>query len=144
MAPRNYRNNNPINIRRSQSDWAGQLSWNCMTDDQKREKEFVVFQDPEWGFRAAAKLLRNYKLMYGIDTIEGIIRRVAPPNENNTAAYIQDVSQRTNIPSTLVIDQTQRFVMEPLLKAITIHETGSWEPWWRDEDLSKGLDLAGI
>lgn len=115
-----------------------------MTDDQKGETEFVVFQAPEWGFRAAAKLIRNYKLIYGIDTIDGIVRRVAPPTENNTAAYIKDVSQFTNIPPTLVIDQTQRFIMEPLLKAITIHETGSWEPWWKDADLSRGLDMAGI
>lgn len=91
MLPRGIRNNNPLNIRRGKSQWQGLKA-------QQQDAAFCQFESLEWGWRAAFYLLtRTYYINYRLYTIRKIISKWAPPNENNTEAYIQNVSRLTGI-----------------------------------------------
>ena len=91
MLPRGIRNNNPLNIRRSKDKWKGMRA-------VQSDAQFVQFESLEWGWRAAFYLLtRTYYHTYRLFTIRKIIQKWAPPNENNTQAYIANVSRLTGI-----------------------------------------------
>ncbi|MFT5755394.1 MAG: hypothetical protein ACI9LM_000101 [Alteromonadaceae bacterium] len=85
---RNVRNNNPLNIRES-ADWEGESEVN-------KDKDFEEFTTPEYGFRAAYKILMTYRNKYDLRTISDIIHRWAPTSENDTQAYIDYVSKRVD------------------------------------------------
>ena len=62
------------------------------------DRAFVQFKSLEYGWRAAFMLLtRTYYHTYRLFTIRAIISRWAPPNENNTKRYIENVSRFTGI-----------------------------------------------
>ncbi len=91
MIPRGIRNNNPLNVRRSKDKWQGLRA--VQTDAQ-----FCQFETMAYGWRAAFVLLtRTYYHTYRLYTIRAIISRWAPPNENNTRAYIENVARLTGI-----------------------------------------------
>jgi len=82
---RAVKNNNPLNIRFSESNkWQGQVAEN---------KGFCVFSTPEWGWRAAMKLANSH-IRRGHNTIEKLITKWAPPSENDTAAYVRFVQKK--------------------------------------------------
>lgn len=77
------RNNNPCNIRTG-SNWIGL--------DTTYKGEFCRFRNVVWGIRAVIYLIRKYHYKYGLKTVEEIINRWAPPQDNNnTSAYIEYV-----------------------------------------------------
>lgn len=115
MATRGIRNNNPGNIRVSKDQWEG------MTGD---DGAFVIFDSPESGVRALGKNLLSYGRR-GYDSIEKIINRWAPPNENDTQAYIDSVVAATGIPATQSLDLSNPDTLSALAQAISFHETGS-------------------
>jgi len=92
MLPRGIRNQNPLNIRRTGNDkWQG-------LSERQQDSEFCQFRSLVWGWRAAFHLLtRTYYKKYGLDTIRKIISRWAPPKENHTQRYIENVSRLTGI-----------------------------------------------
>lgn len=115
MATRGVRNSNPGNIRKSKDQWEGAIG-----DDGA----FVIFDSPESGVRALAKNLQSYGRQ-GYDSIEKIINRWAPPNENDTKAYIDSVVAATGIPATQSLDLSDPDTLSSLAQAIGFHETGS-------------------
>lgn len=97
--PRGMRNNNPLNIRRSKTKWVGEVDKITIKEYEPVErttdicdKTFCQFQTLGHGWRAAFILLKKYINTYGLRTIEQIINRWAPPSENATRNYINDVS----------------------------------------------------
>ena len=91
MIPRGIRNNNPLNVRKSKDQWQGLRA--VQTDSQ-----CCQFETMEYGWRAAFVLLtRTYYHKYRLYTIRGIVSKWAPANENNTEAYIRNVSRLTGI-----------------------------------------------
>jgi hypothetical protein len=91
MTPRNIRNNNPLNIRRSKDKWQG-------LDAKQSDSSFFKFESMEMGWRAAFVILtKTYYHKYRLFTIRKIISRWAPPAENDTEAYIKKVSDLTGI-----------------------------------------------
>lgn len=129
MATRGIRNNNPGNIRVSKDQWEG------MTGD---DGAFVTFDSPESGVRALGKNLLSYGRQ-GYDSIEKIINRWAPPNENDTQAYIDSVVAATGIPATQSLDLSDPDTLSSLAQAISFHETGSrYDP----EVYQKGVERA--
>ena len=89
--PRGIRNHNPLNIRRSKNQWKGMA-------EVQSDRAFVQFKSLEFGWRAAFYLLtRTYYHKYRLYTIRGIIRKWAPPSENQTETYIANVSRLTGI-----------------------------------------------
>lgn len=131
---RGIRNNNPGNIRWG-DDWKG-----LVPVAQRTDKSFCQFITPEYGIRAMIIILCNYKRKHGLDTIEKIIHRWAPTNENDTQAYVNSVSKQTGIPADRAIDTTDSRIMIPLLEAIIKHENGlqpyGFEVFVRAIDLS--------
>lgn len=110
--PRGIRNNNPLNIRIG-NNWKGEVNGN--------DAEFETFATPIMGIRAAARLLKNYRDLYGLDTIEKIIFRWSPPNENDTDSYINSVSRRINIDVRQVLNDGDYVA---LIAAMIFHENG--------------------
>ena len=118
--PRGIRNNNPLNIRRSKDKWQGLRA-------QQTDTAFCQFETMAYGWRAAFVLLtRTYYHTYRLFTIRNIIRRWAPPGENNTEAYIANVSRLTGIdanePLGIPSDQPARWMA--LALAMAKHENG--------------------
>lgn len=104
--PRGIRTNNPGNIRNING------------------QGFQQFSTPEDGIAATAKNLVAYNDKHGLNTISGIINRWAPPNENNTGAYIQAVSQDLNVDPNQPLDVKNPQILAALTSAITKHENG--------------------
>ena len=91
MLPRGIRNNNPLNIRKSKDQWQGMKK-------EQTDAAFCQFENLAYGWRAAFKLLtRTYYHTYRLYTIRAIVTKWAPPNENNTRAYVENVSRLTGI-----------------------------------------------
>lgn len=131
MATRGIRNNNPGNIRVSKDQWEG------MTGD---DGSFVIFDSPESGVRALGKNLLSYGRR-GYDSIEKIINRWAPPNENDTQAYIDSVVAATGIPATQSLDLSDPDTLSSLAQAISFHETGSrYDPEVYQKGVARALN----
>lgn len=131
---RGIRNNNPGNIRWG-DEWKG-----LVPEGQRTDKSFCQFKAPEFGIRAMIIILRNYQSKYGLKTITGIIKRWAPPNENDTQAYIRSVAQATGTEADKPIDLTDSRKLFPLLQAIIKHENGT-QPYEYDVFI-RALDLV--
>lgn len=81
MNTRGFRNNNPLNIRFNKANhWIGEKRL------FKKDKDFCEFQNCGYGYRAARIVLENY-IKKGFNTIDKMIARFAPNNENDTKAY---------------------------------------------------------
>lgn len=131
MAARGIRNNNIGNIRVSKDQWEG------ATGD---DGAFVTFDTPDSGVRALAKNLMSYGRQ-GYDSIEKIINRWAPPNENDTQSYINSVVAATGIPATQSLDLTNPDVLASLSEAIGYHETGSrYDPEVYQQGVARALN----
>ena len=96
------------------------------------------------GFRALTILLRNYQRIYQCDTINAIVRRFAPPSENPTSVYASEVAHECGVDPFAPVDLNDREFAFKLCKAMTRFETGSWEPYWNDNQLSLGIGLTGL
>ena len=92
---------NPLNIRKSNDIFLGEL---------KSTGEFKVFINRTYGVRAAFKIISNYSIIHGIDfTVSNIIKRWAPPTENDTSSYIKFVCHNRKIltPDTQISTMEQ-------------------------------------
>ncbi|MBT8147289.1 MAG: hypothetical protein KJN90_10585 [Gammaproteobacteria bacterium] len=139
--PRGIRNNNPLNIIETGIKWQG------MSTNQPDDK-FVTFVSPEYGIRAAAKILQAYQESHGINTLKGIINRWAPPIENDTSSYITAVSIRADIEPNDPLNLGDYKTVYFLLRAMAWVENGRPpEPdkfWYPDDIWEKGLRMAGL
>lgn len=111
--PRGIRNNNPGNIR-----WDGKTQWQGLAGVD--DAGFVIFDTPENGIRAMARVLASYGRR-GVVTVADIIRTWAPPNENNTPAYIASVETRTGLSAAQPVPRER---LADFLAAIIHHENG--------------------
>ena len=110
--------NNPLNIRAGRSRWMGAAS--------SETGSFVTFLTVAYGYRAAWKLLANYHRYYHLWTLRQVINRWAPPQENNTSAYVRNVSHLTGLgPDALLPSPQQDMELGvPVLTAMTVIEQG--------------------
>ncbi|WP_288821533.1 hypothetical protein [uncultured Leclercia sp.] len=113
---RGIRNNNPGNIESSELfRWQGQSG---------SDGRFAVFNSPEHGIRALGMNLLAYHRR-GLDTIHKIISRWAPPTDNNdTASYVNKVSQALGVSPHSKLDIQSPAILGALSKAIIQHENG--------------------
>lgn len=114
--PRGIRNNNPGNIRKTPTKWVGEIDG---SDDA-----FETFETPLVGIRALAKILLNYARRRQLNTVDEIIDRWAPPNENDTDAYVAAVALALQVEPTTVIEIEDLKILRPLVVAIIKHENG--------------------
>jgi hypothetical protein len=132
MESRGVRNHNPGNIRHVKGvTWQGQSA--VQTDPA-----FVQFDDPVYGIRAIARIMSAYERQ-GIDTLGGAIDRWAPPNENNSQAYVDAVCNACSVGADTPVRLTGA-ILQSLIKAIIQHENGA-QPY-SDDQIDKGIALA--
>ena len=87
--PRGIRNNNPLNLRRTKTYWAG-------LSQEQTDPAFFQFSSMTFGWRAAWMTLRSYYNKHGLRTVRDILNRWAPPSDsNNTDRYIGIVSEKS-------------------------------------------------
>lgn len=116
LEKRGFRNNNWLNIRKSDNAWQGKIQ-------NGSDNSFEQFETPELGIRAAAKNIKTYASR-GKNTIRDIISTWAPTTENDTNSYITNVSSRMGVNPDQIIDVNDQNTMVKLLSAMTISENG--------------------
>lgn len=129
--PRGIRNNNPLNIDKSSSNWQGKT--------EGQDTRFETFVSPEYGIRAGAKILLNYQKLYKLYTMEDIFNRYAPPIENNTNAYAEHMAKALGIGVNEEIALNKSNLI-PLITAMIKHENGV-QPY-DASTIAKGVSLA--
>lgn len=137
MTARGIRNNNPGNIDWNKSNkWTGQLP-----HIPEIEPRFSRFDMPENGIRALGKLLQTYQRKYGLKTVEQIIGRWAPKNENDTAAYVRSVERQTDTEPWSEVDIKDPKILRGFTVAIIMHENGGnpYTPAIIDEGVRRAL-----
>lgn len=136
---RAQRNLNPGNLRplaRNQK-WVGQIGIDIFPGGP-----FVKFQTAGLGFRALIILLRNYYRKHNLNTIEKIISRYAPIEENDVNGYIRAVERNTGFARNASLNVVSPNIMLSLVVAIARHEAGNI--WWNSSDLLSGAVSAGL
>lgn len=139
--PRGIRNNNPGNIRHSSADWEGK-------SPQQTDRDFVMFVSPEFGIRALARNLLTYQSKYHLATIQQIVSRWAPPSENATAAYIDDMSRALGILADTPFDLCDDpGLLRAFIAAMIAHENGPCsgfgrDRWFDNEVIDLGISMA--
>lgn len=113
VSSRGYRNNNPGNLRFIVTNpWNGQVG-----DDGG----YGIYSSPQLGTRALGKQLLKYAAA-GRRTVRAIIATWAPPNENNTTAYVLDVAAQLDVDPDESLDV--EFRLGDIARAIAKHENG--------------------
>lgn len=109
--PRGIRNNNPGNLRITSNAWKGKLPPELNTDGA-----FEQFSSPELGIRALYIDLRS-KINRGLNTITKIMSVYAPPNENNTRAYIEYIENVSGINRDYILSENHiPAIIPPIIK----------------------------
>ncbi len=126
--PLGIRNNNAGNIRATGNwqEWQGAIDSN---------QGFIVFDTPENGLRALARILRTYRDVYQLNTTNQIIDRWAPPHENDTISYINHVSSVLGVQSWQPLEP-EHYPL--LIAAIIKHENGQ-QPY-TNEQIQTGFE----
>tara|TARA_R110002153_G_scaffold274339_1_gene448672 strand:+ start:157 stop:7431 length:7275 start_codon:yes stop_codon:yes gene_type:complete len=110
-------NNNWLNIRYNPANnWLGQTGASA--------DGFVQFETPLHSLRASDRTLKNYKTRHGINTVQDVVARWAPPSDKNpTENYINFVSQKTGYAADSPLDLDDPTVRENLIAAMMQFET---------------------
>lgn len=121
QVPRGIRNNNPLNIRKG-NNWKGERP-------TQADKAFEEFTSMTYGIRAGFIIIRKYMSGYNgltekFNTIEKIIRRWAPPTENSTQKYIDQVAKESGISPRLKLSFADKKSMCAIVSAMIHVECG--------------------
>lgn len=135
MIPRGLRNNNPGNIRKSDTPWRGKIAGD--------DAEFETFDTPQHGIRAMAKLLLSYQDKHGLNTAAGIVNRWAPPVENDTGAYVNAVARAMGVGAVQTIDLHGPVTLAAMVTAMIGHENGQ-QPYPAATIAEAAADALGL
>ena len=128
----NVRNFNPGNIRKTNINWAGELS---------TSSAFEKFATPELGFRAMAKNILA-KRSAGKTTLSELIAVWAPPTDgNDTSEYIRMVSKYTGVNPG---DQYSDADIPNIMRAMSWIEGDNTEKFYTNEMINTGAKMAGL
>jgi hypothetical protein len=117
---RGERNHNPANIEwNERTPWLGQVP-----DFERTDARFCQFDDDLHGIRALCRVLLTYQRKDGCKTLEDIVNRFAPPDENDTDAYLNDVSERSGIAAHVLLNLEDQANLVAVANAIISHENG--------------------
>lgn len=121
--PVGIRRNNPGNLRRGKN-----VGYPGVTDrpDTGRGPQFYAFENMAFGMRAMIVLVLSYIVKGQFNTITKLAHKYAPPNENNTAQWIAQVSKRASLSATAPLT-ADKDTVKRLVMAIALKEVGS--PW---------------
>lgn len=145
---RGFLNNNPGNVDRGADIWQGEIrdpADSRLTEFQRTELvkgRFCVFLQPQLGIRMLAKTLFAYRDQLGRRTVRQIINTWAPPNENDTGAYVNVVAGKVGVSPDAEIDVRDYKTLRALVSAIIVHECGGMP--YAGSEVEDGLMLAGV
>ena len=118
-APRGIRNNNPGNI-----DFRGQSGATL----ERPGGRFARFETAYDGLKALSRQLMRYfegkTTGKPLQTLNDIISTWAPGNENNTGAYIAQLSKMMGVAPDAILNLKDPQVMYSLMNGIIHHENG--------------------
>ena len=126
--PRGLRQNNPGNLR----------SWG----NAPIEGGFARFESSEQGLSALAGQLMRYGGR-GWDSIKSIISHYAPSSENDTGAYIKDVTRKMGVGAGERLNLTDPETLTRLMSAIIGHEQGQM-PFGQDALMAAVRPRLGV
>lgn len=132
MTPRGFRNNNPLNIRLSTAKWRGKRT-------PSTDPAFEQFDTIQDGVRAAFRILHTYKTRWHCETIYEIIRRWAPPSENQTNRYVAQVAAGLGLNPMSPVDLANKPLACSLIYHMIRVECGSYLSY---NLIEQGYDLA--
>jgi len=115
--PRGLRNNNPGNLRISTIAWQGKVP-----NARNTDKSFEQFENIVFGVRAMATDIIN-DVAKGKNTLRTLIAEYAPPNENDTTGYINQVANRVGISPDAKLNLNADLVKK-IIQAKIIVENG--------------------
>merc|ERR1712061_412862 len=113
--PRGIRNNNPGNIRDFGIPWEGLAG--------KDNADFCKFKSAHHGLRALSRDMIT-KIGNGVNTVDKIISKHAPPNENDTSSYIKHVARVVSNGDRHKVLKADDITIASLVKTIVKHENG--------------------
>lgn len=141
---RGIRNNNPGNLRYTAIPWQGKLSYAANKDwsgtPTNIVKEFEQFSNMAYGVRAMAIDITgdvaesNYSLAQ-------LIYEYAPPSENNTALYIQQVKQNAGIADANAPLKFTFLSLSEVIRAMIIMENGADGARVTNQDIVDGINM---
>ena len=134
-SPLGIRNNNPGNIKLSNTKWEGMSS-------NQTDKKFVQFKSPEYGIRAMAKILTSYSKRFSPTetTIENIIKRWSKTDQKS---YINHVSNEMQVSPDQPIVLSDKTTMKKLIQSIIHFENGG-TGFYKDSVYNNALSMAGF
>ncbi len=97
----------------------------------------------EAGLQALDDNLASYGKQ-GVNTVSGVISKWAPPNENDTQAYIKDVATRLGVDPNQPIDLSKPLVRHALGTAIALHESGPGGVFGSGQPASGGQSASSV
>lgn len=127
--------NNPLNL-----DYVESIKWNGLADPPFQGR-FCSFTSSVFGIRAGCMNIIHH-FDRGANTIEKLITIWAPPTENDTKAYISDVSGRSGFTSDQVLNFHSYADLRPVIEAMIWHENG--EQPYSNAMFDEALKLAGV
>ncbi|MEE9690327.1 hypothetical protein V4833_21655 [Enterobacter sp. HK169] len=88
----------------------------------KDSSGFAKYTDEESGWGAARKQLSLYYTRDKLDTISGIINKWAPPSENDTNSYVDQISKAMGMGANEKLDLSDPAIMAKLSSYMARHE----------------------
>lgn len=117
--PRGIRNNNPLNLRKSDNDWLGKIK-------DGKDPAFEQFTSILYGIRAAFINARTIMRRNKDCTLEKLIETWAPSSDgNNTEAYITKVAKWSRVGRKEVLNFKNKEQMVEVMWAMARVECGT-------------------
>lgn len=133
-APRGIRNNNPGNL-----NFAGQSG---ATKEGGENGRFAVFDSMRDGIAALHRQIKLY-VGRGVDTVEKIVNKYAPAEDNNNvSAYIKQLTGATGMRPDEKIDTDNQETVFNLIRGIINHENG--KGYVSDQDILGGIQVGSV
>lgn len=130
-APRGLRNNNPGNLRITDTQWEGKVAG--------QDSQFESFASPEAGIRALAVNAQHIQ-NDGAQTPMDVISKWAPASENDTGAYAKSVAAKLGIGVNDKMNLRDPATLKAFTAAVIEHENGS-QPY-SEAQIDAGVNAA--
>lgn len=128
--------NNPFNLMDNTTfQWEGQLQ---PTGDPDRR--LAQFDTVDHGLRAGFKNLVNQGRIHRLNTWAQIIPKYAPPNENDTKAYMAAIVKGTGVAANTPLDFDNLDFLETAGKCFIMQEQGTCP--FTDEQIAQAISEA--
>ena len=127
-----YKFCNPLNIKAFGNNWSGMVGQDA--------RGHAIFETPQDGICAAAKILKTYASKYGINTVDGIVDRFCAASDGVTRAYISNVCKSMGVNPGEALDVKDPQVMTKLISAMMRQEIGAVA--YSQETITAGVHKA--